>query len=87
MGRWRACISPHFAADSDESSHSAVAPIADIHRWRHHGRMSWIVELILQGIWEGIAKAAYREAGWLGVVAALIVPLAIFIFLVWAAFR
>jgi len=49
--------------------------------------MSWIAEWIVEGVWRELAEAAYHKAGWLGAVLAVVLPLAIAVFLLWLIVR
>jgi len=66
---------------------AACDKVAGRHWCRHNPGVGWIAEMIVQGIWEGFVEVAYRKWGWLGGVAAFLLPPLLAILVIWALVR
>lgn len=57
--------------------------IVPIDALRQRAAMTWLVEIIVEGFWQGAVEAANRKWGWLAAVAVLFSPFAIGGLLLW----
>ena len=45
--------------------------------------MGWVLEIVVQGIWEGAMMRAYKGYGWLGAIAAVTLPFSLVMLGAW----
>lgn len=66
---------------------SGASPIADVRVLRHRTAMTWLAEIIVQGLWEGAVEVAYRRWGWIGGAVVLLGPFIIGGLVLWGIFK